>query len=257
MIGLDDMEIAIPVATLSEGARQEGVFTSALPQHAPAADVLQRGGVILSSTGNGPPFDSYHSLFFNLAHVISFPNGPAGGRPAGMTRIADYARCLLLRCNNHQFDENVSFILDAFNTSQRQGVSSSTYATWCASKADVAAIGKLTHVEVEGVVAALAKRAGNAMSTALKGLSPTCLKLVRCVQWAGASVLGCPQSFRSMRSKMVSNWYTSGARRSLCAALPRGPSLCPVRNHPPHPTHAPDYEAPPVSPAPPTQASGR
>jgi hypothetical protein len=152
----------------------------------------------------------YDPRWFLNVHVASFPNG-TGGPPEGMS-LKQWLKVLLSRFPREQYGGNPYLVLDAFNILQRHEVNTSARVQQRLQPNDLEEIGNLTIRQYEAVLGLLARgaRGSQHLSRLVQELPPGAGALVRSFKVAGGRVFGSPQSFASLRAKMMSLSFLLG-----------------------------------------------
>ena len=136
------------------------------------------------------------------AHPSAFPHNK-GARPDGMSEER-WAQCILLRYPASQFARNLGLIADMFNITQRHSVNKNAWIQFRFRPDQQAAISELSEKDVQAVLDAISSRSfGAELQQRLSALPPGARTLYNGVRAVGGRVVGTPQSFLSLRSKVL------------------------------------------------------
>ena len=173
--------------------------------------MLQRQGLLVSAIPKVDSLvDDYNPSWMLGAHPSAFPYN-AGARPQGMSEER-WAQCLLQRYPASQFARNLGLIADLFNVTQRHSVNKNAWIQFRFRPDQQAAISALSEADVQTVLDAIASRSfGSDLSNTLGALPPGAWTLYNGVKAVGGRVVGTPQSFMSLRSKILSAPAVYGA----------------------------------------------
>ena len=169
--------------------------------------VLQRGGPVNKSLVSIVPRDSqllndYDPQVIVSSHPSMFPYNK-GGPPKGMS-LACWAEGLLQRYPLDQFARNIGAIPDIFNRIQRQEVNTQAYVQFKMQPHKMCEVTTLNDTQVATVLDAYASCAfGERLNTMMQGLPPACWTLLNSIKAMGGRVIGTPQSFAALRSKVL------------------------------------------------------
>ena len=191
--GIDETEIHVDPSTdipVEETIRRAGVY-------------LNRPNLLVSAIPRSEGLmDDYCHEWWPGTHPSVFPNG-TGCRPKGLSEER-WASGILRRYPLHQFARNTGFICDLFNVTQRHSVSKSAWLTFRFNPVDQAAVNELTDIDVQTVLETIGKKLfGASLENVLNSLPRGARKLYNGVRSAGGKVVGTPQSFMSLRSKVI------------------------------------------------------
>lgn len=165
--------------------------------HQAASAKLMPGGMLVSAVPHTNPCNDYDPNWFIYAHPTSFPHG-VGQCPKGVS-LERWARCILLRHPRAQFARNLGLIADLWNIIQRHRVNTHAWVQLRLTPRMAASITSLTSSDLESVLDILSKPS----SAAWSNLSPSARILLDGMKRAGGRVQGSPQSFLSLRSKVL------------------------------------------------------
>jgi hypothetical protein len=144
------------------------------------------------------------------AHPSTFPHN-TGARPKGMSEER-WAQCILQRYPSPQYARNLGLIADLFNVTQRHSVYKNAWIQFRFSPDQQASISDLSQEHVQAVLDAIASRSfGADLANTMKTLPPGAWTLYNGVRAVGGRVVGTPQSFMSLRSKILAANTVSGA----------------------------------------------
>jgi hypothetical protein len=176
----------------------------------PAADAhratvtMQRQGLLVSAAPRSDTLiNDYDSDWILGSHPSAFPHN-TGGCPKGMSE-ARWAQIILQRYPVRQFAQNVGLVADIFNITQRHSVQTSARVQFKCRPDQQQAVASLTEVDVQTVLDATTSQLfGAALDNSLNTTSnPTAAKtLYYGMKSVGGRVVGTPQSFLSLRSKV-------------------------------------------------------
>jgi hypothetical protein len=146
--------------------------------------------------------DDYQPDWFLGAHPSVFPHNQ-GGAPAGLS-LERWAKLLLQRYPREQFAQNLGLITDLFNVIQRHLVNTHAWVQFKLQPAKAAGIASLSEDHVRAVLEAISTREfGFALHARMSSLPPAAWDLYNSVKATGGRVLGTPQSFGALRSKVM------------------------------------------------------
>lgn len=169
--------------------------------------VLQCGGRVNKTLvsivpRNSPLVNDYDPQVIVSSHPSMFPYN-TGGPPEGMS-FSTWAEGLLQRYPVDQFARNIGAIPDIFNRIQRQQVNVQAHVQFCLQPHKMAEISTLTNDQINQVVEVYASNAfGERLNTLMKDLPPAAWTLFNCIKAMGGRIIGTPQSFASLRSKVL------------------------------------------------------
>ena len=170
-----------------------------------ARNSLARQKLVASTiTPNTKPENDYDPKWFLKSHPSTFPHN-SGSCPSGMS-LEKWFQTLIRRYPTEQFAQNLPLISDAFNIIQRHSVYKHAWVQFKSSPDRVAALAHLTEHDVNIVLDALSK---NLFGTSLHAaLDSTCnpaaaRTLLNGIRAVGGHIIGTPQSFLNLRSKVL------------------------------------------------------
>ena len=173
--------------------------------------MLQRQGLLVSAVPKSDKLaDDYSPQWFLDAHPSTFPWN-AGGWPKGMSQDR-WGQCILHRYPPSQFAQNLGLVTDMFNINQRHSVSKSAWIQFRFRQDQCADINALSESDVQSVLEAISKQEfGPNFKDRMDRLPPGAWALYNGVKAVGGRVLGTPQSYGSLRSKViaVANFFGS------------------------------------------------
>ncbi len=216
MAGLDEVELQFDTQPSFDVAQRMAATVGEAPD---AATVLQSGGFLASTTAAGAPFKDYDPRWPLLVHPVSFRHG-TGAYPKGMS-LERWVRIMLLRHPRAQYAQNVVFLLDMFNVVQRHAVNTQTTVQLNLTPSLLEDIGGLTAAQLgEAMQVVKAGLRGKALSDRLRSLPSGARALYDCFKFSSARVLGSPQSFMSLRSRVYGMWHAFGPFTSFLTINP-------------------------------------
>lgn len=200
MTGISEMELCMDA---NSGTDHAGVLRCEA-----AVKLKQPGSFLASSVGKDPcPANDYKSDWFLMVHPNTFPN-LTGGCPKGLSTTA-WARALVNRYPREQNAQNLPFLHDVFNVTQRHLTNFHSRLQISLSDAQLEAIKNMTTAQVTATVTLLQKGLrGAQFKAAMDAAAPGVQALVTAMKTAGGRILGSPQSFLSLRSEVMSMWTT-------------------------------------------------
>ena len=171
--------------------------------------MMQRQGLLVSATVKSDTLLDDHDPSWMLgSHPSSFPYN-TGGCPKGMSDEY-WGQCILQRYPACQFAQNLGFIADLFNIIQRRSVGKNAWIQFRFRPDQAAGISALTEPDAQTVLDAIYTQTfGENLRQIFDKLPPAAWTLYNGVKAVGGRVVGTPQSFLSLRSKVcaTSNFY--------------------------------------------------
>lgn len=156
------------------------------------------------------PANDYDPAWMLGTHPSAFPHN-TGARPDGMSEER-WAQCILRRYPSSQFAQNVGLIADLFDCIQRHSVNKNAWVQVQFRPDQQAAVSALSEQHVQAVLDAIASRKfGADLNNVLDGLPEGARTLYNGVKAVGGRVIGTPQSFLSLRSKVLAANTVFGA----------------------------------------------
>lgn len=173
--------------------------------------MLQTQGLLVSAIPKSDKLvDDYDPGWMLGAHPSTFPHNK-GGCPSGMSEER-WAQCLLQRYPACQYARNLGLIADCFNVVQRHNVNKNAWVQFQFRPDQQAAITALSQRDVQAVLDLISSNAfGANLINGLNSLPPGARILYNGVKAVGGRVLGTPQSFMSLRSKVMAGTTVFGA----------------------------------------------
>lgn len=154
--------------------------------------------------------NDYDPAWILGTHPSAFPHN-AGARPEGMSEER-WAQCILRRYPTCQFAQNLGLIADMFNILQRHSVNKNAWVQFQFRADQQAAVSALSEKHVQAVLNAIASRKfGADLNNVLDNLPEGARTLYNGVKAVGGRVVGTPQSFLSLRSKVLAANTVFGA----------------------------------------------
>jgi Helitron helicase-like domain at N-terminus len=165
--------------------------------------MLQRQGLLVSAVPKSDVLaDDYDPNWILDAHPSSFPYH-TGSWPEGMS-MERWSKCIMHRYPPSQFAQNLGLISDLFNITQRHSVSKSAWIQFRCRPDQSASIGSLSEADVQSTLDAITNRAyGEGLNLILNALPPAARTLYNGLKAVGGRVIGTPQSFAALRSKVI------------------------------------------------------
>ena len=176
-----------------------------------ASVMLQTQGLLVSAVPKSDKLvDDYNPEWMLGAHPSTFPHNK-GGCPPGMSEER-WAQCLLQRYPARQYARNLGMIADCFNVIQRHSVNKNAWIQFQFRPDQQAAVTSLSQRDVQAVLDLISSNAfGANLTNGLNALPPGARILYNGVKAVGGRVLGTPQSFMSLRSKVMAGTSVFGA----------------------------------------------
>lgn len=169
--------------------------------------VLQRAGhsnhTLLSLIQQNSPLaaGSNASLIVG-SHPSMFPYNK-GLPPDGMS-VSRWASHLLQRCPREQFAQNPGAIADMFNSIQRQQVNTQAHVQFNMQPHKLSGISCLSEDDINVVLEAIASGAfGERLTNLMAPLPSTAWDFYNSIKAMGGRIIGTPQSFAALRSKVM------------------------------------------------------
>lgn len=154
--------------------------------------------------------NDYDPMWLVGAHPSAFPNN-TGARPANMSEER-WAQCILQRYPTSQYARNLGLIADMFNITQRHSVNKNAWIQFRFRPDQQAAVSDLSEKDVQAVLDAISSRSfGAELRHRMDALPPGAWTLYNGVRAVGGRVVGTPQSFLSLRSKILAANAVYGA----------------------------------------------
>ena len=173
--------------------------------------LLQRQGLLVSMVPKSDKLaDDYSPAWFLDAHPSAFPYN-TGGWPKGMSQDR-WGQCILHRYPPTQFAQNLGLVTDIFNINQRHSVSKSAWVQFRCRPDQCADIANLSEADVQSVLEAISKNEfGSTLKDRMDRHPPAAWTLYNGMKAVGGRVLGTPQSFQGLRSRVIAcaNFYGS------------------------------------------------
>jgi hypothetical protein len=171
--------------------------------------MMQRQGLLVSAVPKSDTLaDDYDPNWMLDAHPSSFPYHTGAG-PQGMS-MERWAKCILHRYPPTQFAQNLGFISDLFNIIQRHSVSTSAFIQFRFRPDQTASINSLSEPDIQAVLNAITSQSfGEGLRHIMDTLPPAAWTLYNGLKAVGGRVIGSPQSFAALRSKVIActNYY--------------------------------------------------
>jgi hypothetical protein len=173
--------------------------------------LLHRQGLLVSAVPKADKLlDDYDPAWMLGAHPSTFPYNK-GARPANMSEER-WARCIVQRYPAAQFARNLGLLSDLFNVTQRHAVNRSAWIQFRCRPDQQAAVSALSEDDIQTVLEAIATRKfGAALRATMDTLPAGAWTLYNGMKAVGGRVVGTPQSFLSLRSKVLSAPAVYGA----------------------------------------------
>jgi hypothetical protein len=148
------------------------------------------------------PCNDYDPMWLVYAHPTVFPHG-RGQCPLGMG-FDTWCRLTLQRHPVQQYAQNLGFIADMFNILQRHTVNLHSWLQLRLHPRMAAEICDLTPQDIQDVMSIAGKGlTGPALHSVMGSLPRPARTLLSGLKRAGGHVLGSPQSFLALRSKVL------------------------------------------------------
>ena len=169
--------------------------------------VLQAGGLtnkklVSIVPRNSPLANDYDPMVIVGSHPSMFPYNK-GGPPEGMSMTC-WAANILQRYPVEQFAQNTGAIPDMFNRLQRHQVNAQAHVQFNLQPDRLASIATLDEAQVNVVLEAHASCAfGARLQQIMAPLPPAAWDLLGAVRAMGGRIMATPQSFASLRSKVL------------------------------------------------------
>lgn len=146
--------------------------------------------------------NDYDPTWMLGSHPSTFPHN-TGARPQGMSE-EKWAQCILQRYPTAQYACNLGLIADLFNVTQRHSVYKNAWIQFRFRPDQQAAISELSEKDVQAVLDAISSQSfGAQLNTTMNALPPGAWTLYNGVRAVGGRVVGTPQSFLALRSKIL------------------------------------------------------
>ena len=215
MEGIDDVELQMDPSGLIPDVNAAANLASDLS----AAGLISQTKLVAAVPGGGQPLNDYDPLWLIKAHPSCFPWG-TGGPPEGMSLIR-WIRGTINRYPREQFAQNVGFLTDSFNIWQRHETYTHASVQLKLSPHLAAQIQHLTEDDICAVLKLLAGGSnGKDYTKAFGALPPAARVLLDGLKRTGARVLGSPQSFLSLRSKVIAGNVIFGSYTCMMNLCP-------------------------------------
>lgn len=212
--GIDDVEMQVvpPVADTKVAAHN-------------SKDKFFPGAVLATGIPRTSPCNDYDPMWIVYAHPSVFPHG-RGQCPAGMS-LRHYFKCILQRYPAKQFARNHGFIVDSFNILQRHEVNLHSWLQLRICPSLVSAVKNLTPDDMQKVFNILSKKhTALVAAREMSSLSPAAKAVMSGMQRTGGRVEGSPQSFLSLRSRVMAVTTVFGPFTCMINLNPSESSLC-------------------------------
>jgi hypothetical protein len=199
MSGLDEVELQLDTS----------MPASASTAAANAGMRMQTSGVLAAIIPVSEPANDYDPQWPLKAHPSAFPNG-TGACPKGVS-FTHWMRSTMQRYPREQFAHNAGLTVDLFNIEQRHTVNTQAAVQLRLSPRMARDIARLTEGEVQQALDVVGKGfTGPRLVNAMRRLPPAGRTLLTAMKRTGAHVIGSPQAFLSLRSKVTSPWVVFG-----------------------------------------------
>ena len=218
-MGIDEYEIQVDV---TEEPSPEVVAEKASVQLR-----RRKKEMVLASAipANQTLINDYDSAWLVGAHPTVFPWKTGGRHKDGPLSEKKWCNLLLRRYPRKQFAQNPAFIADMFNILQRHSVNTNAAVAFRFSPSQSAKIANISEDAINGVIDLIKHRAyGNDLFNKLQALGEVvdsihmrgfdyskmidagdgARTLYNGIQSTGGRIIGTPQSFRKLRSKVMS-----------------------------------------------------
>ena len=206
--GIDDIEIQINPTIPSTAPHLPS--SSPFPPNMSEVHHGRTGTLISALATCGSPCNDYDPMWLVHTHPNTFPHGK-GGRPAGMSE-ADYFECIARRYPPEQFAQNLSLLANMYDIKQRHAVLTQSGVEVRMRPQLIRQLDTLTEQDVNKILMAFTSRAsGSALQKSIEGISPPGRMLLRSLKHTARRVEGTPQSFLSLRSKVLCATSVFGA----------------------------------------------
>jgi len=209
MHGLDEVELQF--------------HTNIIPDVFNSADKMKAGfsseDTLASYVTRGEIQNDYDPMWMIKTHCSSFPHG-TGQCPKGMS-AKEYYKALLQRYPRTQFAQNPALIIDAFNVVQRHEVNLQSHVQLGFGSNLKTSTLSLKEPELHAVLDCFGSYDASIKSQnsykALNDAQRTVFKGLSCI---GGRVIGSPQSFRSLRSKVLATHVVFGPYTTMFNLCP-------------------------------------
>ena len=213
--GIDEVELQLDPS----GQVPDAIVAGNLASHFTSAGLVSEAKLVSAIPANSKPLNDYDPDWLVKAHPSCFPWG-TGGCPEGMAPIR-WIRGILNRYPREQFAQNAGFITDAFNIWQRHESFLQASVQLKISPYSAAKLAGITEDDICAVFELLSSGGpGTDYTKAFSALSPAARTLLEGMKRTGARVIGSPQSFLSLRSKVIAGNVVFGSYTTMMNLCP-------------------------------------
>jgi len=214
MEGIDDVELQLDPASLMPNAD----VATKLAENLTSSGVLSQQKLVSAIPAGSQPQNDYDPDWLVKAHPSCFPWG-TGACPEGLSLIK-WIQGTLKRYPREQFAQNAGFITDAFNIWQRHESYTQASVQFKISPFMADKMDGITESDIIAVLKLLTSGRNQNYSASFSALSPAAKTLLECMKRTGAHVIGSPQSFLSLRSKVIAGNVVFGSYTTMMNLCP-------------------------------------